>query len=109
MGNVICSGFILLFGFYCSGYFSIWGVILRSGCSVDFVDKMWENLRESMWASWWKKLGGFVEKKVLHIIVGKNPQYEVNCGKIFRRFTHRCNRGNYGVLHVLHRAYYYNY
>lgn len=109
MGSEVCSGFIMLFGFCCSGISSTWRIIPRSGCSVDFVDKMWGSLRESLWGSWWKRLGGFVEKKVLHIIVVKNPQYEAECGKISKRFTHRKNRGNYGVLHVLHRAYYYNY
>ena len=77
--------------------------------SIDFVDKLWENLRESMWGSRWKRWSGFVEKRVLHKIAGKFAHNLGICGKIYKRFTQPNNRGKSGVLHVLHSAYYYNY
>lgn len=44
-----------MFGFCgCSGFWSVRflldvRVLLRSGCSVDFVEKMWRSLRKTLW------------------------------------------------------------
>lgn len=119
----VCSGFsdvrfsyVRVFGFdrnfACSGC-SGFNCDIMQFCSrlnkVDFVEKMWRNLRKSLWVNCGKVLPRVVEKVVLHIFGGGFARFGRFCGKFCRRFTHRFNRGVDGVLHIFHIAYYYNY
>lgn len=124
MGKIeICSGFndvrfsyVRVFGF--DGNFTC------SGCSdficdtipsytqsnkVDFVEKMWRNLRKNLWVNCGKVLRRGVDKLVLHILGKRFARFDGFCGKFYKGFTHRFNRGRGGVLHIFHIAYYYNY
>ncbi len=44
-------GFLCLFGFFLVRFFVFVRVHVRSVCSVDFVEKLWENLRKTLWES----------------------------------------------------------
>ena len=59
--NASVFGFLSLFGYFNVRVLAFVRVFDCSGCSVDFVDKMWESLPISITTIW-----SFVEKVVLH-------------------------------------------
>lgn len=102
-------GFYKLFGNFLVRVLTYVRETLRSVCSVDFVEKMWETMRKSVWGNGgkiytWSWFDEFYTKicENLHICSGCG-------GKISRRFTHDNNRDRSMVLHNFHIAYYYNY
>ena len=76
---------------------------------VDFVEKMWESLRKSLWVNCGKVLRRGVDKAVLHNSGKRFARFGGFCGKFYKGFTHGFYRGRSGVLHIFHIAYYYNY
>lgn len=46
---LVCVRFLDLFGLVCSGFCLQRVNTGCSGCSVDFVEKLWENLRKTLW------------------------------------------------------------
>lgn len=119
----VCSGFrdvrffcVRVFdfevGFMCSGCTGfVWNIMTlwESSDKVDFVEKMWRNLRKSLWANCGKVLRRTVEKVVLHILGRRFARFGRICGKFCRGFAQGFNRGRGGVLHIFHIDYYYNY
>lgn len=116
MDNRGLFGFCEMFGFSCSGfaniglqYYKTFCDSLRSVCSVDFVEKLCKSLRKRLWetrgklSTKWSKWE-FCTKKwaILHIL---NDFVESFAGGFAQRFV----SVKWGVLHIFHRAYYYNY
>lgn len=110
MVNLPCLfGFFDLFGNFLVRVLTFVRETLRSVCSVDFVEKMWETMRKSLWGNGGKiyTFGGFGG---FYTYFGEYLHIRGGCGgKISRRFTHGFNRVNGWVLHIFHIAYYYNY
>lgn len=120
-----------LFGFLCSGYATCSGFYVRelcvgsvksgfenyvviyerqcSGCTVDFVEKMWI----SLWASRWKKLGKSCAKvehgQILSGFCGIKKFFAGLVEKFYRWIYTCFYLCKSGVLHSFHRAYYYDY
>lgn len=102
-------GFCKLFGNFLVRVSTCVREKLRSVCSVDFVEKLCETMRKSLWVNGGKiyTLGGFDE---FYTKICENLHICGGCGgKISRRFAHDNNRDGNIVLHIFHIAYYYNY
>ena len=109
MDNKKLFGFCGLFGSNRVRVLKVVRVTKRSGCSVDFVEKMWK----SLWGNRWEicgKVFGILWKSKFYT---KNKQvFRINgvySGKISNGFAHKKNRGMSEVLHIFHNVYYYNY
>lgn len=100
-GDFSCSG--------CSGFIGDIMTFCICHDKVDFVEKMWINMRESLWEICGKVYHKVVDKLVLHILRKSFALLHVHSGKISPRFAHGFNRGKWRVLHIIHRPYYYNY
>lgn len=104
---------VRVFGFgwdyVCSGYARDIMQFCKSLDKVDFVEKLWRNLRKSLWVNCGKVLRRAVDKRVLHILGERFARFGEFCGKFCSGFTHINNSGRHGVLHIFHIAYYYNY
>ena len=108
----VCSVFGVVRVFECSGCSGfIYSItpLCKNLRKVDFVEKMWRSLRKSLWVNCGKVLRRIVDKLVLHILRKSSARFAGNCGKKCTGFTHAFYRGEGGVLHIFHIAYYYNY
>ena len=56
-GSWSLFGFLDLFGFKCSGFCGRRDIVSCSGCSVDFVEKLWESLWGKRWENEEKLVG----------------------------------------------------
>jgi len=102
-------GFLNVFGFYNVRFFERVRVLQCSVCSVDFVEKLWESLRETLWEICGKVstvvcISKFCTfwSEILHKIV-------VCGGKFYQWFYTRFYLCKMIVLHIFHIVYYYNY
>ena len=107
MNRATCSlfGFHGMFGFSCSGfvdmpvqYYDINCKSVRSVCAVDFVEKLWENLRESLWEKLGKSFHRVADSVVLHSLEWDFTHFVGVCGKISLRFytsNYLCKSGGF--------------
>lgn len=93
MSNLGLFGFYELFGFSCSGfmddsvaYYNIFHKSLCSVCTVDFVEKLWRSLRESLWTNLRKSFHKVNDWMVLHSFGRNYTHFEGFCGKISKWF-----------------------
>lgn len=88
--------------FYCN-------YIRTEHVGLDFVEKLWRNLRESLWKDLRKSFHRVVDFEVLH----KNLGFLHALRKIVESFpggfAHWFLSVKMVVLHIFHKAYYYNY
>ena len=107
--NASVFGFLSLFGYFNVRVLAFVRVFDCSGCSVDFVEKMWESLWGKRWENEEKLCGKEWIGRFLDCFCGIikffTSRVEKFCGWIYT-----CNylcKG--GVLHIFHIDYYYNY
>lgn len=84
--------------FYLVRVFAKVGKILCSVCSVDFVEKMWRSMRESLCRSLGKSFHRMVNFVVLHILEWDFTHFGGVCGKFCRWFYTRfyiCKSGGF--------------
>jgi len=108
--------FLSMFGFICSGFQNAWlekcVVIYErqcSGCTVDFVEKLWENLWGSRWENGGKKCGKKQDAVILCDLCGIYDFFRSCGGKICRGICTWFYLCKIVVLHNFHRVYYYDY
>ncbi len=74
------------------------GFIKTEQCGLDFVEKLWENLRESLWEKLGKSFHRMMDLVVLHILEWDFAHFVGNCGKISKWFCTRfgiCKSGGF--------------
>jgi hypothetical protein len=74
------------------------GFIKTEQCGLDFVEKLWESLRESLWEKLRKSFHRMANMVVLHILVWDFTHFVGFCGKISQRFYTRfgiCKSGGF--------------
>lgn len=74
------------------------GFIKTEQCGLDFVEKLWESLRESLWENLGESFHRMVDMVVLHIFAWDFTHFVGFCGKISQRFCTRlgiCKSGGF--------------
>lgn len=74
------------------------GFIKTEQCDLDFVEKLWESLRESLWEKLGKSFHRMANMVVLHILAWDFTHFVGVCGKISQWFCTRfgiCKSGGF--------------